>query len=663
MRFSLPAVMAVGLLLSTILLGLCVEFGLVLSSWCLAPAVAAHDGQHSSQTAVQLRRPLILCIEEQQLLCYLMMLVLLSSVLFNSSSSDTCGDHDVGGSLISYPSLTALATACDSNTYLLCGSWIGVCSVALSGAMSFCVCARSRGSQTGATWRGLCATRLAGWLGLACFAGVFRVRGASRGSHPLVLAAPALALRAGLCALAWTATSYGHGLGYWRQLQLPSRLSSWVPAYRSWLLALTLLASACEVMGLAGEAWAGGEGPEAGAVGMSDAVGVASEAGFALLALVVPAAFSCYIVATRDGRRRDAVVCTVGESPPAPSKGPFASPSSLHLYPDALFVGCMYSVWAPTAAILGPTWLLGIRPPSSTRATELLVEFWGFPSGLDALFTEPVNLLAYAYPVVWSASVGAFYAVYLTASWLVIRAYRESGALDSAEGTASSSPAPRRSSWLSQLLYRAFCFAKLTEAVAPLFLGAFQAVEPTGAYETTIAPTGAGAGAVMQSAAATHGGAEGEAAGGLAPAVRGNWSLVFHGLGRHALMLMAAGPTTSFVAWALLSGKWAHLPRSFRRLAFLFGLLTVASWGYRAFSDMLAVMCYMAELDCGAIAMGDMHVGNLVDLGSICLSVLPTFVMVALMTCWRQPERCHVRLAASLSGEEHRDAEGFVPLP
>ena len=219
------------------------------------------------------------------------------------------------------------------------------------------------------------------------------------------------------------------------------------------------------------------------------------------------------------------------------------------------------------------------------------------------------------------------------------------------------------------MLYRAFCFAKLTEAIAPLVLGAFQAVEPSGAYEATIAP--AGTGAVVLGAAEAHsvlGAAEAhsraEAVEGSSRAATGNWSLVFHGLGRHALVLMAAGPTASFVAWALLSGKWAHLPRSFRNLAFVFGLLTVVSWGYRALTDMLAVMCYMAELKCGAIAMGDMHAGALVDLGSIALSVLPSFVLVAFVTCWRQPERCHVRLAASINGQEHlQSTEGFVPLP
>ena len=40
-------------------------------------------------------------------------------------------------------------------------------------------------------------------------------------------------------------------------------------------------------------------------------------------------------------------------------------------------------------------------------------------------------------------------------------------------------------------------------------------------------------------------------------------------------------------------------------------------------------------------------------------SVLPTFVLVAFVTCWRQPERYLVLLEAN----NGQDATGFVPLP
>ena len=69
----------------------------------------------------------------------------------------------------------------------------------------------------------------------------------------------------------------------------------------------------------------------------------------------------------------------------------------------------------------------------------------------------------------------------------------------------------------------------------------------------------------------------------------------------------------------------------------LFGVLTVSSWGYRALTDMMAVLCYMAEADCGPMAMGDMHAGALIDLSSIGLSVLPTFVLVAFVTIGANP--------------------------
>lgn len=49
----------------------------------------------------------------------------------------------------------------------------------------------------------------------------------------------------------------------------------------------------------------------------------------------------------------------------------------------------------------------------------------------------------------------------------------------------------------------------------------------------------------------------------------------------------------------------------------LFGVLKVSSRGYRALTDMMAVLCYMAEADCCPMAMGDMHAGALIDLGSI----------------------------------------------
>lgn len=93
----------------------------------------------------------------------------------------------------------------------------------------------------------------------------------------------------------------------------------------------------------------------------------------------------------------------------------------------------------------------------------------------------------------------------------------------------------------------------------------------------------------------------------------------------------------------------------------LFGVLKVSSRGYRALTDMMAVLCYMAEADCCPMAMGDMHAGALIDRPRLHRppSVLPTFVLVAFVTCWRQPERYLVLLEAN----NGQDATGFVPLP